>query len=487
MQVRTLKRGKRRVAVVTILLSFFVVMTVVSPRPARALSLSQENEMGHKILEQIKAQMPLVQNPYLMAYVRSIGNRLVQHIGITPYHFHFFVIDEPVANAFAVPGAYIFVYRGLIEMMRTEGELAAVMSHEMGHIVARHFQKKIEQGKILGIASLAGVLAAAVVGATSGGAASGALASGAMAGAQTMQLKFSRQDERQADELGFHFLCAAGYPPQDMYRAMQLLNRATYDVDSTIPSYLLTHPGLTERIGYLEEMAEKQLRKHPFRKPVKTEGDFALMRAVLISQYDDPQTALARLRDGIHAGSEANSYGLGRLYLREGRVDRALPYLLEAARHFPTDPMVLETLGSAYYQKGRLQQAQRVLESALLVDPNDVEVHYRLAVVLQGLDRQEEALQQLEQIADAAATLPDINYRLGVLLGQMNHLGEAHFYLGRYYQHEGAWETALFHYERAKALLKGAPEKQKEIDAALKKLNRKVKQSIWKRAGSSVD
>ena len=211
MQARTLRRGKIRFVTVTVILAFFVTMTVIPPHTAQALTLSEENEMGQKILEQIKEQMPLVKNPEIVAYVRSIGNRIVKHVGTSPYHFHFFVIDQSVPNAFAVPGGYIFVYRGLIEMMSSEGELAAVISHELGHIVAQHIKKQMEQGKVLSIASLVGVLAAALLGAKGGGGgATGALASGALAGAQSLRLKYSRQDERQADELGFHFLCAAG-------------------------------------------------------------------------------------------------------------------------------------------------------------------------------------------------------------------------------------------------------------------------------------
>ena len=107
-----------------------------------------------------------------LTYVQSVGNRIVRQLGSTPYEYQFFVINQSVPNAFAVPGGYIFIYRGLIEMMTSEGELAGILSHEMGHIQAHHYQRRVEEGHMLNVATIAGVLAAVLLGAKGGGSAS---------------------------------------------------------------------------------------------------------------------------------------------------------------------------------------------------------------------------------------------------------------------------------------------------------------------------
>ena len=150
--------------------------------------------------------MPLVEDGEVLTYVRNVGNRVAKEVGITTYQFQFFVVDEPVPNAFAVPGGNIFIYRGLIEMMSSEGELASILSHELAHIQARHLQRSIDEAKILSVGMIAGMVAGILLGAPG-------LAAGGMAASQTAALQYSRAHEMEADQFGFRFLCAAGYDP----------------------------------------------------------------------------------------------------------------------------------------------------------------------------------------------------------------------------------------------------------------------------------
>ena len=91
--------------------------------------------------------MPLVEDGEVLTYVRNVGNRVAKEVGITTYQFQFFVVDQPIPNAFAVPGGNIFIYRGLIEMMSSEDELASILSHELAHIQARHLQRSIDEAE----------------------------------------------------------------------------------------------------------------------------------------------------------------------------------------------------------------------------------------------------------------------------------------------------------------------------------------------------
>lgn len=452
-------------------------MSVVPTAKCSAMTLSEEKEMGRKILETLRQQNALVEDGEILTYVNSVGNRILQQVGTTPYQYQFFVVNAAVPNAFAVPGGFIFIYRGLIEMMKTEGELASILSHEMAHIQARHIQRRMEESRVLNIAAVAGVLAGALLGMGAEGAQ--ALALGGLAGARSVELKYSRDNETEADQLGFRYLCSAGYPPRDMVTVMQSLSQGRSILGGSIPTYLSTHPGLDERVLYLSDLVEKEkVGKKSSVTPAV--GDFPIMLAALMAEYSDPRMAWERFQGGAQKGETAATYGLGRLYLRVGKTAESIPYLQLAARQQAGSPFILSTLGAAYAQEGKLAEAQKVLQTAILLDPSASIVHLRLAFVLQELGKKEEALDHLLRIESLAPMFPEIDYRLGTLLGMVNREGLAHFYLGRYYEQKRNVDLALFHYRKARALImRDAPQKQEELDEMIKRAEKKKRDAFW--------
>ena len=472
-RLRVSRKGCRSVFLIWLIVSFLGVNCFLS-ETAGALTLSDENTIGREMLEMIRTRLSLVEDGEVLTYVQAVGNRIVRQLGSIPYRYQFFVINQSVPNAFAVPGGYIFIYRGLIEMMASEGELAGILSHEMGHIQARHYQRRVEEGHILNVATIAGILAAVLLGAKGGGSASQALMMGTMAGASTMQLKYSRENEEEADQMGLRYLIGAGYPAKDMVTVMQRMNQAQWMANSNIPSYLLTHPALSERIQYLQDLVNKPEYQQKTGQSTSL-GDFSIMQAALVSEYADPRTAEDRFRAGVRKGDAAANYGLGRLYLRQGKVAEAMPYLQDAARQDSGSPFVLSTLGDGYLKQGKLKEAQKALQTALLLDPSSPVAHYRLALVLKEQGQKDEALQHLERIEGLAPVFPDIDYNLGILYGQTDRMGLAHFYLGRYYLHRYDWDAVVFHYRKARPLLWDSPQKLEEVDRGLKEAEKRLK------------
>lgn len=460
---------------VLVVLAAFITATVLPPADSWAFSLSEEKELGRKILEKIKEQMPLVEDGEVLTYVQSVGNRVARQLGVTPYEFQFFVMNQSVPNAFAIPGGYIFIYRGLIEMMETEGELASILAHELAHIHARHIQRRSEEGKILSVAALAGMLAGIFLGGGSG--AGSALAMGSLAGAQSFALKYSRDNESEADQMGFRFLVDAGYPPQDMVNIMRRISQAQWLTNSRLPSYLSTHPALSERIQHLEDMVKKEKREGGKTARVESLGDFSIMQAALVADYSDPRRAMDRFSAGVRKNEPEAVFGLGRLYLRQGNLDGALTNLQEAARRKPTSAFVLSSLGAVYHRKGKLSDAKRVLDTALLMDPAAPIVHFRLALVLRDLGQTEEALKHLQRIEQLSPMFPDIDYEMGIILGQVSRIGEAHYYLGRYYEYKQDWRLAVVHYKKARAVLRDSPQKTAELDRSLKEAEKRQKEA----------
>jgi beta-barrel assembly-enhancing protease len=474
----------RKVLTWCCLVSFVTTSLVAVPGSSHALTLSEEKELGRKLLEKVREVLPLVEDGEIIAYAQSIGERVAKQVGTTSYQFQFFVVNESVPNAFAMPGGYIFIYRGLIELMTNEGELAGILGHELAHIQQRHIHRRLEEGKLINLASIAGMLAGILLGISGGGKAAGAVAMGSMAGAATYALQYSRENEKEADLVGLRYLLAAGYRPQDMVTIMERMNQDKWRVSSKIPSYMLTHPGLTERVQYLKELAQQQSPKGGKSSNAEVSIDFRMMQAALIADYSDPNVAmdrfLAEKRQPKSAASLAFvEYGLGRLLLRQGKTDEALPHLQEAARQASNSPFALSSLGALYFQQGKLLEAQRVLQTALVLSPGSSIAHLRLAKVLQEMGQKEEALKHLHQIEALSPTFPEIDYHLGVLLGQVNRLGPAHYHLGRYYEQKRDWKLAVFHYQKAKTLLAGDPNLLDEVTLSLKEVEKKKKEAEW--------
>jgi len=473
---RLARNGKRGTAV--LLVALFLMGTVFSATDARALDLSDEKKLGRKIFNKIRERFDLIEDGELVDYIQSVGSRVVKKMDTVTYDYRFYIVDQNVPNAFAIPGGYIFIYRGLMEMMDSEGELAGIISHELAHVQARHIHERLMRGRILNIAALAGMVAGAFLGMHTDGAQ--ALAQGALAGVKTLELQYSRDQEEEADRLGFVYLTQAGYDPHELVSIMDKIGRSKWRTGiGNIPSYLSTHPGVGERVNYLDAMVERYYKLHPqerYRRPV---GDFQLIQAALVSDHNDADIALSRFdswgRDEERKAAAA--YGLGRLYLRTGRVEKAIPHLEEAASMKPASTMVLASLGSAYYKSGRMDEARRTLEAALMLNPDASTAHFNLALVLQETGKYSEALRHLRRAEQLAPLFPEIDYHMGVILGRMKQLGPAHFHLGRYHQQKRDFKLAVFHYKKALPLLAGSPEKQEIIEEELEDIEDERKRS----------
>jgi predicted Zn-dependent protease len=195
--------------------------------------------------------------------VSRIGNLIVSHSdeSHSPYQYRFHLLNDPqTVNAFALPGGQVFITRGLLDKLDDEAELAGVLGHEIGHVVERHSAQQIEKSR------LGETLTIATGVATSdrrNGMADYAMV--ALAN-QMLQLRFSRQDESQADQRGLQFMTEAGFDPQAMVDVMKILQQVS--AGSRTPEFLQTHPDPGNRI----EAIEQWLTDNPDRSKELTRG-----------------------------------------------------------------------------------------------------------------------------------------------------------------------------------------------------------------------
>lgn len=210
---------------VAVLASVFLSSCSVNPATGRPnlvlMTENREKEVGLEEHEKVLASMPVFEDEKLLAYVTEIGNRLVAVSERPDLDFTFTLIDSPEINAFALPGGYVYVNRGLITFTNSEAELAAVIAHEIAHITARHGVQQQARGGLATAASAVGGIVAAV--ATGSGYIGSQVSQVASIWAQAGLSGYGREAELEADSLGAEYLYQAGYEPSAMIEVITTL------------------------------------------------------------------------------------------------------------------------------------------------------------------------------------------------------------------------------------------------------------------------
>jgi len=428
-----------------------------SPNAYASLSVEKEKEMGRRLVLQIEKELDIIRDPTVQQYVERIGNRILPQIGHTPYEFHFYVVKSTDPNAFAIPGGHIFIGSGLIIMASSEDEVAGVVAHEIGHIKARHIAQRIERSKKLSLITLAGILAGVIA----GGKATGAMTLGSVAASQALALKHSREDEREADQLGFQYLTKAGYSGWGLVSFLKKMYRMSFQSSGTPPSYLSTHPGTEDRISYLLGI----LRGSPARGLEGNGTGLRRIQAILFVEERQAQTAVNHFQS-ILKGNPNDldaSYGLALAHKKMGRIDLAIGEL-ERARHLsPKDGGVLRELGTCYFLRGRLDDAVSVLRESLVIHPEDVLSLYYMGRAYQEKGNLEASLDAYLRAKEINPDIVDLYYSLAMVYGKRGDGCNSHRNFSTYFSRRGEVKPALIHLKKALQYCGEEEEIQKEI------------------------
>src|SRR5690606_11389253 len=192
--------------------SAHAALPVMGEVASSALTRAQERDLGRQMMAEVWRRLPLLEDPEINAYLQDLGQRLATHSAAPELDYHFFILDIPSINAFAMPGGYIRVNAGLILAARSESELAGVLAHEIAHVTQRHLARRLESSQRITLQNAALLLAALLIGSQDPQAGTAAAAAG-MAGSIQQQLNYSRAFEHEADNLGIRMLAAAGLDP----------------------------------------------------------------------------------------------------------------------------------------------------------------------------------------------------------------------------------------------------------------------------------
>src|SRR5436309_623820 len=233
------------VALVAVVVVGCAVNPATGARQLMLISESQEIAMGRDYDQQVTASIGLYADTAWQHWIQQFGARLAASSERPNLPWTFRVVDDPVVNAFALPGGYIYVTRGILAHLNSEAELAGVVGHEIGHVTARHSVSRMTKQQLAQLGLAVGAIASPDVGRYAG------LASQALG---VLFLKYSRDDESQADELGLRYLRRASYDAREMPHVFEMLARVSQaQGGGRVPEWLATHPNQENRRGRIEQ------------------------------------------------------------------------------------------------------------------------------------------------------------------------------------------------------------------------------------------
>ena len=272
------------------------------------LSPEFERRLGQAFLSQVRKQADLVSDPEINTYIESIGYRLVSQSDNNEQQFTFFVINDPLINAFAAPGGIVGINSGVIMNADNESELAGVVAHEIAHVTQKHMARSVEMSKKMSIPTLAAMLGAILIATQNPDAGQAALMAVQGASAQA-RINFTRANEQEADRIGIQLLARSGFNPRGMtgfFRKLQQSSRFS----AQAPEFLRTHPLTTRRI------ADAAARAAAYGAGSYNESmSFDLVRAKLVARsHGTTRAAVAffsrRVADPLREDSrDADRYG----------------------------------------------------------------------------------------------------------------------------------------------------------------------------------
>ncbi len=318
-------------------------------------------------------------------YVLMIGKK-IERVVPRKLPYEFYVVNSPVVNAFALPGGKIFVNVGLLYVLENESQLAGVLGHELAHVNARHHARFLE--KQYGIAILFNILAVLLANQKN---ADIFLQFGKI-GAQLLTLKYSRDQEREADRLGVKFAYEAGYNPEGLLETFLIFKKLG---SAGAPEWLLTHP--------LPENRYKEIKK-------------------LISKYDLSSKNLIKDTKRFHQIKNKvikykKSYDLmkkAKSLIGKKKYKQALSTLNESIKIYPQNNASLTYRAIIYILNKNYKKALKDAKKAVEIDPLFFKPHLIAGISLNKLNRYKESITYLEKAKELIPSFPDTYYFLGL-------------------------------------------------------------------------
>lgn len=388
-------------------------------------SSEQEYQLGRAWLRMFRARVPTETDPVLQDYLEQLLFDLATHSQLKDRRLEPVLIKNETLNAFAVPGGVVGVHTGLFIYAESEEEVAAVLAHELGHLSQHHFSRGVEDSRSRTLPTLAGLLSGLVLAAAGNGDAGMAAIMATQAGAIQSQLRFSRENEQEADRVGMLTLVDAGLDPRAVPSMFERMQRSARYQGNRVPEFLLTHPVTESRIADSRARAEK----YPPAKPAK-EQRFALMKAKIeVSFSDNPATTIKRFQVAIDNGSGdeiANRYGLALAQAKAGQTEAARKGLSMLLAKQPNNIAFVHAMAQLELDSGNYGIARQLLERQLKLAPRNYALSMPYAEALRKLGDAGKAEKILNEQVRLRPSDPYIWYQLAETRGLAGNVVGVH-------------------------------------------------------------
>ncbi|MGH8436642.1 MAG: M48 family metalloprotease [Pseudomonas sp.] len=411
------------------------------------VSPEQEYQLGRTWLSMLRGQVDQLNDPQLKDFVESSVYRLAETSDLHDHRLVFILIKDPQINAFAAPGGVIGVNGGLFLYAQTEAEYAAVLAHELGHLIQRHFARGIEAQQQMQVPMMAAMLAGIIAAAAGAGDAGMATIMGTQAAAIQNQLRFSRQNEQEADRVGVVNLERAGYDPRAMPNMFERMARQ-YRYDKRPPEFLLTHPVTESRIADTRNRAEQFTqggREDTLR--------YQLMRSrVQLTFEETPGIAGKRFRAMLEddPSLDAARYGLALAQIKNGQLNEARTSLQTLLGKAPNDVTYNLAQIDLDITSNRLPDAQQRVQRLLKIYPDNYPLKQSRIDLFLKQNQAAEAAKALEELLRSRPNDPDVWYQVAETRGLSGDIIGLHQARAEYFALVADYDQAIEQLDFAK-------------------------------------
>jgi predicted Zn-dependent protease len=406
--------------------------------PAYAMvSRGDEVQIGHMVMRELREQNMIVEDPEVSDYIQQLGLKLAVQSRDDDQAFSYYVLREPIVNAFATFGGIICVNSGLILQTDNEAQLASVVAHETGHVVQRHMARGLMAESRMSMTTLAAMLAAVLIGAMAGG--GGQAIEGAIAMGQGIALQqsinYTRSQEIEADAVGIQLLAGAGYDPQEMATFFETLGRDEGLAGEGFPALLRDHPAPSDRIATARAAADK-LPRHPMQADSLAYAFFKERVRVLVTP---PETHLAQYYESLRQRREltpAERYGEALVQIQSGGpagAATAVRTLGELQARYPQMTVLYSALGQALAGAGLREEALTQFARWSRLFPRNIPITVRYAETLLQADQPAQAHQILLDLFNNVDPSPAQIRLTALAASAAGDAGDAYYYMSEYH------------------------------------------------------
>lgn len=419
------------------------------------ITLTPKNEklLGEEIFHDIKQQLPIVEDPYLQNYIQNLGNKLLQNSGSNYNNFHFFIVDSPTINAFALPGGFIGVNKGLITTADNESEIAAVLAHEITHVTQRHIARSFEKSQQMQMPMIAGIITGALLAAYNPELGQ-SIVIGSMAAGNQSLINYTREHETEADRIGIATLAKSGYPANSMIEFFSKLQTHAPADPNLYPEYLRTHPLTENRIA--DARSRVQQIKEENNKNIANQNknniglsEFNIVKNILI--INSSENFIKTTNQNLESSKTPNlektkidQYKFNSAYalIKQHKHQEANKILQKLSEEYPNNIHITSLLAQSYQQNER--KAMSVLERQLKQTPDNIPLnlqYYRIAI---NTDYIKSAIRNLKRLAaEHKEAYPEIDLLLADAYNKTGNKWHASLAYADYSIKKGDYKSAI--------------------------------------------